>query len=103
MLKFAGSCSPEQLQTLQKIFDLIWMELRASTMSSYRGPSDPDALRDEIARRVLGQYNGAGIDPDEITKQVLGSFGVKHHHAQFKNPGNGAMNANATSCQQETD
>jgi hypothetical protein len=91
MLKFAGSCSPEQLHTLQKVFDLIWMELRASTMSNYSGPSDPDVLRDEIARRVLGQFNGNGIDADEITKQVLGSFGLKFTHAQLERPTTGEM------------
>jgi hypothetical protein len=68
MQKFAGSCSPEQLRTLQKVFDLIWIELCASTTSSFNGPSNPDALRDEIARRVLGNYKGAEVDADQITK-----------------------------------
>jgi hypothetical protein len=77
MQKFAGLCSPEQLHTLQKIFDLIWMELRASTMSTYSGPSDPDALRDEIARRVLGNYKGEDNDADQITRHVLNSFGIE--------------------------
>jgi hypothetical protein len=76
MQKFAGLCSPEQLQTLQRIFDLIWMELRASTTSTYSGPSDPDALRDEIARRVLANYKGADVDADQITRRVLSSFGI---------------------------
>lgn len=77
MLTFAGSCSPEQLHTLQKIFDVIWMELRASTMSNYSGHSDPDALRDEIARRVFSQHDGKEIDADEITRRVLSSFGAE--------------------------
>ena len=80
MQRFAGTCSPEQLQTLQRIFDLIWMELRANTTSSYSGPSDPDALREEIARRVLGQFEGDGLDADEITKRVLNSFGIETGH-----------------------
>jgi hypothetical protein len=75
MRKFEGTCSPEQLHTLQRVFDLIWMELRASSMSSYSGPSDPDALRDEIARRVLSHYDGDGPDGNEITQRVLKSFG----------------------------
>jgi len=33
MQKFAGTCSPEQLHTLQTIFDLIWMELMERTHS----------------------------------------------------------------------
>ena len=76
MRKFEGSCSPEQLHTLQSIFDQIWMELRASSMSSYRGPSDPDDLRDEIARRVLDGYGGDGASSDDIIRQVLTSFGI---------------------------
>jgi hypothetical protein len=77
MLKFAGSCSPEQLRTLQRIFDLIWIELRANSASGFNGPSDPDSLRDEIARRVLGHYDGDGLDADAITNRVLGSFGIQ--------------------------
>jgi hypothetical protein len=92
MLKFAGTCSPEQLHTLQRIFDLIWMELRASTMSNYSGPADPDALRDEIARRVLGQFAGDGLDADEITKRVLSSFGMETGHLRSQGShGDGPM------------
>ena len=77
MLRFADSCAPEQLQTLQKIFDLIWMELQANGHSNYIGPSDPDALREEIARRVLGNHDGDDIvNSNDITKRVLASFGV---------------------------
>lgn len=77
MQRFASSCTPEQLQTLQKIFDLIWMELQANGHSNYTGPSDPDALREEIARRVLGSHDGDDVlDANDITKRVLASFGV---------------------------
>lgn len=76
MLKFSGTCSPEQLHTLQSIFDLIWMELRTNNTSIYSGPSDPDTLRDEIARRVLDHYKDDGIPPDQIIRQVLASFGI---------------------------
>jgi len=86
MQRFAGTCSPEQLQTLQGIFDLIWMELRASTTSNYNGPSDPDALREEIARRVLGQFDGDGLDADEITERVLSSFGMEVDHLRSPGP-----------------
>jgi len=48
MQRYAGSCSPEQLHRLQKIFDLICMELRANGQSNYTGPMDPDGLREEI-------------------------------------------------------
>src|SRR5687767_13830370 len=77
MLKFAGTCSPEQLLSLQKVFDLIWMELRANGSANYTGPTDPDALREEIARRVLAHHDGADFKADDITRQVLSSFGVQ--------------------------
>ena len=61
---------------LQTIFDVIWMELRESSTSKYNGPSDPEALRDEIARRVLDHYKGDGFSAKDITKQVLKSFDI---------------------------
>lgn len=76
MQQHTGSCSPEQLRTLQKIFDLIWMDLRSNGSSNYNGPSDPDALRDEIARRVFGQLDSDGFTADNITQRVLSSFGI---------------------------
>jgi hypothetical protein len=55
-----GSCSPEQLLALQKVFDLIWMELRFGGSNNYTGPSDPEALREEIARRSAWQRHCKG-------------------------------------------
>lgn len=77
MQKFAGTCSPEQLHTLQSIFDLIWMELRENSTGSYTGPSEPDELREQIARRVLELYDSDGTSSDKITRQVLASFGIE--------------------------
>ena len=77
MRKVAGPCSPEQLHTLHKIFDLIWIGLREGSTSTYRGPSDPDALYDEIAHRVLTQFDAHGFSVDDITNRVLSSFGIK--------------------------
>jgi hypothetical protein len=77
MQKFARTCSPEQLHTLQVIFDLIQVELRESSTSKYSGPSEPDALRDEIAHRVLSQFDAHGFSGDEVTKRVLSSFGFQ--------------------------
>jgi hypothetical protein len=76
MQKFAGSCSPEQLNILQTVFDFIWMELRASSNPGYSGPSDPEALRNEIAQRVFSLYGAEGIGPDQIAGLVLASFGI---------------------------
>jgi hypothetical protein len=72
-----GSCSPEQLHTLQKIFDLIWMELRAAGSSRFSGPIEPDILRTEIARRVMAYADEAEMTADEITDAVLLSFGIR--------------------------
>jgi hypothetical protein len=91
MHKFAGSCTPEQLHTLQMIFDLIWMELQETSTSRYNGPTDPSALRDEIARRVLGQFDGGDLDTERIARHVLASFGIQGralHRASVR--GNGA-------------
>jgi hypothetical protein len=77
MHKFAGLCSPEQLHTLQTIFDLIWMELQETSTSRYDGPFDPNALRDEIARRVLGQFDGGDLDAETVTQHVLASFAIQ--------------------------
>jgi hypothetical protein len=46
------------------------MDLRANGSSNYTGPSDPEALREEIARRVLAQHDGDDVNA------MLGSFGV---------------------------
>jgi hypothetical protein len=77
MWKFAGTCSPEQLHTPQKIFYLIRMKLRDGSTSRYNGPSEPDVLRDEIAHRVLTQFDAHSFSGDEVTKRVLGSFGFQ--------------------------
>lgn len=54
----AGLCGPQRLHTLQTIFDLIWIEMRANGGINYTSQNDPDALRDEIASRVFSQYSG---------------------------------------------
>lgn len=77
MQEYAGMYSPEQLHTLQKAFDLIWMELRANGHSNYIGPSNPDNLREEIARRVLDNHDRNEVDSEQITKRVLSSFGIE--------------------------
>jgi hypothetical protein len=76
MLRYAGVCGPEELETLQKVFDLIWMELRANGTKNYTGPANPDALREEIARRVFDLYKTNQGTSDDIASAVLHSFGV---------------------------
>jgi hypothetical protein len=73
----SGSCSPEQLLALQKVFDLTWMELRFGESTNYNGPSDPDALREEIARRVIAEHHENEVHSDDIVWRVLASFGFQ--------------------------
>jgi hypothetical protein len=67
--------TPEQAQG-QKIFDLIWMELRQNGGVNFFGPLEPDVLREEIARRVAHHSNGGNSHPDDVTQSVLNSFGI---------------------------
>jgi len=55
------------------------MELRSSRASNYSGPTDPEALRDELARRLLSQYTQDTANADEITAAILRSFGIEAH------------------------
>ena len=70
MQTFTGSCSPERLHTLQKIFDAIWSDVQAG---SHRAT---EALRNEIARRVVRHLNDADPQPDEIAQAILSSLGI---------------------------
>lgn len=70
MQTFSGSCSPERLRTLQKIFDAVWLKVQTG---AYR---TTEALRDEIARRVAKHVNDVDPRPDEIAKAVLNSLTV---------------------------
>jgi hypothetical protein len=103
MLEFSGTCSPEQLRKLQSVFDQIWMELRATSKSSYSGPNDPDELRDEIARRVLSCYERESTERAAIVRKVLASFGIgirdarsqygAAEHPRIQGTGNGTSSA----------
>jgi hypothetical protein len=77
MLGHKGWYSPEQLQTLQKIFDEIWMEFRAKGLGKLDRPSDRDALRAEIACRIFKQLDKETFKAEEITQHVLSSFGME--------------------------
>lgn len=61
---------------VQKIFDLIWMELRQNGGVNFLGPLEPDVLREEIARRVVSHSSGGVAHAEEITQSVLKSFGI---------------------------
>jgi hypothetical protein len=76
MQRDAGSCSPEQLHALQVIFDIIWMDLRAEGLKAFSGPTDdPEALRTQIAQRVM-EHATTETSDDDIIGKVLESFGI---------------------------
>jgi hypothetical protein len=71
-----GTCGPEQLRTFQAIFDIIWIDLRAGGLESFSGPTDdPEALRTQIARRVM-EYAMTETGDEDIIGKVLKSFGI---------------------------
>jgi hypothetical protein len=53
------------------------MELRAKGFDKFEGPSDPDALRLEIASRVFEQVVNEDLNAEQITQRVLSSFGIE--------------------------
>ena len=53
------ACGPDQLAKLQRIFDQVWMELRANGTVS--GPRYPDTLHGKIARRALRYETGRQV------------------------------------------
>lgn len=63
----ARARAPDQLPTLQRISDQVWMKLSAS--GNFIGPTDPETMHGKIARRVM-RY--------EIGRQVM-SY-ADHHH-----------------------
>ena len=71
-----GTCGPQQLRAFQVIFDIIWMDLRAGGLKSFSGPTDdPEALRTQIAQKVL-ECAKAETGDDDIIREVLRSFGI---------------------------
>jgi hypothetical protein len=65
----AGSCSPEALARLQRIFDAIWLELEAKK-SPHTFPWAVEAARYTIARLVLQHVNNVK-DAEHIKREVL--------------------------------
>jgi hypothetical protein len=48
----------------------------ATRSYAFNSPADLEALREEIARRVLEHAANENMTPDEITRAVLSSFGI---------------------------
>lgn len=53
------------------------MELRAKGLDKFDGPTDPEALRAEIACRVFDQFANEDFNAEDITQRVLSSFGIQ--------------------------
>lgn len=73
MQSHAGSCGPETLVRLQKVFDAVWLELKARK-SPYTFPWATEATRYTIANLVFLHVNEADRDAEFIKRQVLQSF-----------------------------
>lgn len=56
--------------------DDLWQMLHSRSIGSHTGPTSPEALWEEIARRVLACAE-CDISNDHIIDVVLESFGVK--------------------------
>jgi hypothetical protein len=68
-----GAVDPEQLCALQNIFNQAW--LRANSSIDVNAAIDWQALRTEIAQRVL-DYAQTGLPDDEIIRAILTSLGI---------------------------
>jgi hypothetical protein len=73
MQSHAGSCSPETLVRLQKVFDAVWLELKARR-SPHTFPWATEATRYTIANLVFRHVNEADRDAELIKRQVLQRF-----------------------------
>jgi hypothetical protein len=69
MQSHAGSCSPEALGRLQKVFDAVWLELEQQK-SSHTFPWAIEATRYTIAQLVL-QHATNEKDAEHIKSKVL--------------------------------
>jgi hypothetical protein len=78
-------CGPDQLRTLQSIFDHVWMELRAN--GTFSGPTNPETVHGRIAHRVMGYEIGRQVmsyadnhqmTDSEITEAVISSMSITY-------------------------
>jgi hypothetical protein len=69
----SGVFDPEQLRTLQSIFDTAWVQATGS--SKLAAIADWGALRDTLACRVM-ELAQTNLTDDEIIRAVLSSLGI---------------------------
>lgn len=78
-------CGPDQLRTLQSIFDHVWIELRAN--GTFSGPTKPETVHGKIAHRVLGYEIGRQVmsyadnhqmTDSEITEAVVSRMSITY-------------------------
>ncbi len=81
-------CGPDQLRTLQSIFDHVWIELRAN--GTFSGPTVPETVHGKIAHRVMGYEIGRQVmryadnhqmTDSEITKAVVSRMSITYQLA----------------------
>jgi hypothetical protein len=70
MLTQSGAYSPEQLSSLQRIFDAIWLELE-SKASRHTFPWQAQAARYQIAGFLLAYANDRELDVEQIKHEIL--------------------------------
>jgi hypothetical protein len=72
---------PAQLQTLQEVFDAIWMELQRD--NDFRSLTDQKSLREEIARGVI-DHAKVDMPGDAIIDVVLEQIELKCRHVRWR-------------------
>jgi hypothetical protein len=65
---------PDQLRTLQQIFDEAWLQITSSSQLII--VQDWRALRDDIACKVM-DYAPSSLTDDEIIRAILASLGIQ--------------------------
>jgi hypothetical protein len=65
-------CDPERLQTLQRLFDTIWM---VAKLQAQQNSTQLNITRDQIARNVMHGANSNMTD-GEILLGILESLGI---------------------------
>jgi hypothetical protein len=78
-------CGPDQLRTLQSIFDHVWIELRSN--GTFSGPTEPQTIHGKIAHRVMGYEIGRQVmryadnhqmTDSEITNAVVSRMSITY-------------------------
>lgn len=72
MHRHGNVCGPRELNTLQRVFEAAWRELR---LERALGRIDPEGLLEDIAERMM-EHAYSGLSEEEIAAKVLASLGI---------------------------